>query len=80
MEKFWEVLTEYDSFKLYALKLQKTVVIQIHNAQSCNEIPMALKHHCINDHPKWVVKVPPLTTPLCLIFPETSQGPIHDQK
>ena len=41
------------------------------------------KHYCINDHPKWVaslVKVPPLTTPLRLIFPETSQGPIHDQK
>ena len=44
---------------------------------------MALKHHCINDHPKWVaslVKAPPLTIPLRLIFPETSQGPIHDQK
>ena len=41
------------------------------------------KHYCINDHPKWVaslVKVPPLTAPLRLIFPETSQGPIHDQK
>ena len=41
------------------------------------------KHYCINDHPKWVaslVKVPPLTIPLRLIFPETSQGPIHDQK
>ena len=41
------------------------------------------KHHCINDHPKWVaslVNVPPLTTPLSLIFPETSQGPIDDQK